>query len=205
MKFFPAFLLITIILLSAGCVSPGIINGDPSVSSSSKQVLTSSPSPSQTQSFVIEATPYIDPNTKTTIRESVYMLPRTGMILKGREFSNGCGEFSVDNMDGSSDAIAIITSHGQKEPLIAVYIQNRTGYSFHNINDGNYDLFINFGNDWNRATQKFEHNSYYSKFTDPFEFKTTEKGCITWTVTLYKVVNGNAKEEILSEDNFPKL
>lgn len=184
-------------------MSPDGNNPDSSKSSVSNPV--SIPPPTQTQKILLDVTPYIDPHATSAIRESVYLLPSTGMIIQGREFSGGYGILSIDNMDGSSDAIVVVTSYGQKKPLMAVYIQKKTRYSIPNIIDGNYDLYIYRGDDWNRSTQKFERNAYFSKFSETFPFITSESEATTWSVTLYKVIDGNANEEILSSENFPQF
>ena len=162
---------------------------------------------SPTQDFLADATPFItlDPDATPVSRSSVYLLPVTGFVIKGSELSGGSGELSIDNMDGVSDAIAVFTNAGQKDPLIAVYIQKKTKYTLQNIHDGNFDLYIYHGDKWNRSTKKFEENSFYSKFEDTFPYQTTASNYTTWSVTLYKVIDGNAKEEMLSEERFPEI
>jgi len=203
MKSIGPLLFISIILLSAGCIG----FGKNSIDSSGIQTETTTVIPTTAYKFVVEATPYktIDPDATPISRSSVYLLPSTGMIIKGNEFSGGLGKLTIDNMAGGSDAIAVVTYRGEKVPLVAVYIEKRTVYTMQYIKDGTYDLFIYRGDDWNRSTGKFETNSYYSKFEDDFPYQTTSKNYTTWSVTLYKVADGNAKEETLSEDKFPQI
>jgi hypothetical protein len=160
------------------------------------------------QKFVTDATPYItvDPYATPT-RNSVYssMPGITGTIIKGGYLSGGDGELTIDNSNGGSDAVAVLTYRGQKEALIGVFIQKSTSYTINNIRDGNYDLYILSGSNWNSNTKKFDGYSHYSKFDDSFPFTTTDIKYTTWEVTLYKVIDGNAEETVLSEDQFPEL
>jgi len=200
MKYLLSFLLLITFLLSTGCVSE---NYRPDAITTTQIT----PPPTTTPKYIADATPYItnDPYATPAVRSSVYLLPVTGLIIKGSELSGGFGKLTIDNMNGGSDAIAVITNDGLKDPLIGVYIQKKTVYTLRDIKDGNYNLYIYHGENWNRSTKKFESNSYYSKFEDIFPYQTTEMGYTTWTVTLYQVVDGNAKEETLSEESFPEI
>ena len=127
------------------------------------------------------------------------------LFIKGSTFYGGEGTFTIDNNIGGSDAVALLTYHGRKDPLVGVYIQKGSSYTIRNINDGTYDLFIYEGENWNSNTKKFENNPHYLRFEDTFPFTTSNTEYTTWKVTLYTVVGGNADTQELSEDSFPAI
>lgn len=147
----------------------------------------------------------------------VYPRPMTGTIITGNNVYGGEGELTIDNLQGGSDAIAVLTNYGRKDPLISVYLRSGEIYKIEKIADGKYELFILYGENWNASGKKFEDNPRYTKFDDPFQYTTTETTTestseittktkyTTWSVTLYNVVDGNANTEELSKDSFPKL
>lgn len=129
----------------------------------------------------------------------------------------GKGELTIDNLLGGSDTIAVLTHIGRKDTLISVYLRSGEIYTMKNIADGNYDLYIQYGGNWNPGEKKFADNPRYTRFEDSFPYTTristketdteiiTNSDYTTWRVTLYEVVAGNAETEELSEDNFPDL
>jgi len=179
------------------------------------------PTPLTPKNYVNEVTLYktIDPyafptRSPTTIStEVIIQRPRTGTIISGYDMYGGKGELKIDNLQGESDVVAILTKSGMKDPLSSVYIRSGEIHSYYSIPDGNYDLYILYGENWNINGKKFEDNIRYVKFEDSFPYKTTKTTTTheiitdytTWHVTLYNVIAGNANTETLSEENFPKI
>jgi hypothetical protein len=181
----------------------------------------SPPIPVTTKNYVTEATfyktidPYATPTRYPTLlsTEVIIQRQRTGTIISGHDMYGGKGELKIDNLQGASDVVAILTKSGTKDPLSSVYIRSGEIHTYYSIPDGNYDLYILYGENWNINRKKFEDNIRYVKFEDTFPFttkKTTTTDEIitdytTWRVTLYNVIAGNADTETLSEENFPKI
>jgi hypothetical protein len=159
-----------------------------------------------TQNYVMAATPYktIDPYATPTDNYVNYIRPKTGDVVKGFVISGGEGDLTIDNINGGADAVAILTHSGTKNILTGVYIRNGETELIQNIPDGNYNLYFASGNNWNQNTLKFDVSPSYTKFEDVFPYTTTNTEVTTWRVTLYGVVNGNAKSEVISEDDFPE-
>jgi len=152
-----------------------------------------------------------------TTTRIIYPRPMTGAIILGNQMIGGNGDLTIDNLQGGSDAIAVLTTYGRKNSLTSIYIRSGEIYTIEKIADGNYDLYIQYGANWNPVEKKFEDNPRYSKFDDAFPYITTETTTetdvkiithikyTTWKVTLYNVVDGNANTEELSEESFPEL
>jgi hypothetical protein len=149
--------------------------------------------------------------------KNIYPRPVTGTSITGNKLYGGKGELTIDNLQGGTDAIAVLTSYGMKTSLTSVYIRSGEISTMKNIPDGIYELYIQTGGNWNSAAKKFENSPSYTRFSDSFPYTTTETNRETatqiitdikytaWTVTLYKVVDGNAKSEVVSEESFPEL
>ena len=148
------------------------------------------------------------PSPSTTLK-ILFPKPLTGFLITGSLLTGGEGELTIDNLQGGSDAIAVLTYFGRKDPIISVYIRSGEIYTIKNIADGNYELYILYGENWNASGKKFENNLRYTRFDDAFQYTTTETTTeikyTTWSVTLYGVIDGNANTEVLSEDSFPEL
>lgn len=67
---------------------------------------------------------------------------------------------------------------------------------------GNYTMVYASGSTWYGADHRFGPQTLYSKADTVFEFKATSNGYSGYTVTLYKVENGNLATREISEDQF---
>jgi hypothetical protein len=194
--------------ITVGCVTE---SNSATTTLPQKSIMTAPPT--LIQQYVTVATPIkpITINTpvsispRPTIVKIKFPQPLTGTIIKGNVLSGGDGELTIDNINGGSDAIAYLTYNGRKDSLIGVFIRKGTTYTINNIRDGNYDLYILYGENWNPNTRKFEDYMQYTKFEDPFPYQTSNNMYRIWEVTLYTVINGNANTEVLSKDNFPEI
>jgi hypothetical protein len=153
--------------------------------------------PSNTESHSIQ-TPIIYPD------------PPTGTLISGSQLSGGYGELTIDNTAGGSNAVAVFTQLGNKEPLSAIFIKKGDTYTFKQVADGTYELYFILGGNWNPELKKFTTRPIYQRFTDKFTFTTTgftTTGLqyMTYKVTLYAVREGNANTDNVKENDFPKL
>ena len=175
-----------------GCVSPA------------------STSPSITQTTPIQISPTLTIRTPTVIHTvvtttTIFPRPLTGKLISGKQLSGGEGALTIDNTAGGSDAVAVLTNSGRKEPLSGIFIQKGEKFTFNGIRDGEYDLYFILGDNWNPEIKKFMNHPSYQRFTDTFSFTTTSRQYTTYRVTLYGVVQGNANTNNVGESNFPEL
>ena len=195
-------LLILVLTLSCtGCTAP---SGQTAQTVQFTPVQTSIPS--TTQISKTPATPTLQTATRTTVPTTpVYPKPLTGKLISGMKLSGGYGELTIDNTRGGSDAVAVLTKSGRKEPVSGIFIRNGDTFTFNGVVDGIYDLYFILGDNWNPDTKKFTNHPSYQRFTDSFDFATTNREYTTYRVTLYGVVQGNANTNNVGENGFPPL
>lgn len=215
MKFFNAiiliiFLLMAIVILS-GCTSSELQN-IPTPTPPTK-FTTDRVSPASTT--VVSTHKTINPLPITT--RIIFPRPMTGTKISESTMNGGEGEFTIDNLQGGSDVVAILTYEQIKDPLTSVFIRSGEIYTIENIADGNYDLYIQYGSNWNPGEKRFEEEQKFKKFEHTYRFITTETTTetdtkiitktkyTTWEVTLYTVSDGNVDTIEISEENSPKL
>jgi len=172
------------------------------------------PLPSITSIPKITLPPTIEPITintpvfvspKPTTVKIIFPQPPTGTIVSGNYIFGGQGKFTIDNTLGDSDIVSSLTYEDSKKTIVAVFIRKGTSFTITNILDGTYNLYVLSGENWDPNNKKFINNAYYIKFEDPFSFITTRTTARTWEVTIYPVIDGNAKTKPISKDDFPKL
>jgi hypothetical protein len=176
---------------------------------------TQTPTPTQTPTKIPTQIPYptktlINTQTHTivtTVATSIPVYPRppTGKLISGTLPSGGDGQLTIDNTAGGSDAVAVLTNSGMKDPLSGIFIQKGEKYTFNGIWDGGYDLYFILGDNWNPDQKKFMNHPSYQRFTEKFDFTTTSGQYTTYRVTLYGVTRGNANTNDVGEKNFPQL
>jgi hypothetical protein len=196
------FLTVLIILCSimvlAGCVSQST---PPVQTPIPTKIPTQIPYPSKTP--ITTQTTAVTKTIVTTIPD--YPRPSTGKLISGTQLSGGKGQLTIDNVAGGSDAVAVLTNTGMKDPLSGIFIRQGEKYTFNGIWDGVYDLYFILGDNWNPDQKRFMNHPSYQRFTDKFDFTTTSHQYTTYRVTLYGVTHGNANTNNVGEKNFPKL
>lgn len=70
---------------------------------------------------------------------------------------------------------------------------------------GEYEIYCACGDTWYGTEHKFGAYTSYFKFDDTFEFSEDEDGTYGWTLTLYKVSNGNLSTDSIGADDFPNI
>jgi len=157
-------------------------------------------------------TPTVPVQTSTVDNEPLSR-PKTGTIVGGEKPDEGDGELIVDNVLGWDDAVAVLTSEGSNQTVVAVYVRQGDTSTIRGISDGTYDLYFATGENWNSNTDKFTESAGYYVFEDPFRFDTytteDEEYIYThyssWTVTLYIKDEGNATTNSINETAFPEF
>lgn len=210
-------LIVSVILAFVFGMMGGMSDSGPDPASSQSQGIIQTETPLYVTLVPLYTT--IDPYARQTwyptptSSEVLIQKPRTGTIVSGYDISGGKGELKIDNTQGRSDAVAVVTKNGSKNPVSSVFIRSGEVHTFYSIPDGNYDLYIMYGENWNINAKKFVDNIRYEKFEDSFPYTTTKTTTYdeiithytTWRVTLYSVVAGNADTDTLSEDSFPDI
>jgi hypothetical protein len=113
---------------------------------------------------------------KGAFEKKVYTVPETGTVIVGvKQFEVKTDPFfqgryiSIDNKEESIDIVAVVTYKDSKYPIVGHFIQNKSGMGIP-LKDGDYDLYIHSGQNWNPITKKFERNPYFYKWDDSFLF-----------------------------------
>lgn len=148
----------------------------------------------------------------TTNNSKNYISLTNGTILsKNSYFLTGSGELQIKN-GTTLDAIAKLVSTDTNKSIFTVYIKAKSTYRIEKINDGNYKLFFNLGNDWDTVVKAFKVNSSYEVFEEQFDFATREyiegnyinTEYSTFEVTLNPVYGGTAETENIDISEFAK-
>jgi hypothetical protein len=116
--------------------------------------------------------------------------------------TSGLGTLTVDN-GSSSDTVINVVRRGARRPSLSVYSPARSKFTVGSIGDGNYDIFLASGNDWDAGQSAFTHNCAYQKFDQPFPYTTSSDTYTTWSISLEEVINGNATKSDVDPDAFP--
>ena len=157
------------------------------------------------QQHATVATPYKTIYPIATSTRIAYPRPTTGTIISIYNWHQGEGELTIDNTAGSSDVVSSLTYQNSKTTLLAVFIRKGESYTINNIIDGTYDLFVLSGEEWDPITKQFYSNVGRIKFEDSLPYTTSNTDFTIWRVTLYPVIDGNAKTKPISQDDFPRL
>jgi uncharacterized protein YgiM (DUF1202 family) len=127
--------------------------------------------------------------------------PPTGLLKVGP--GGGLGELSVENGTANDGLAVLTTTAGQT--VMAAYIRSNTTYKLSAIPDGTYRLYFSTGAGWDGDDSRFTERPRFSRFEDPFPFKTTETTYTIWNVTLQPVAGGKAESEDVNPAQFPGI
>lgn len=70
---------------------------------------------------------------------------------------------------------------------------------------GTYAIYYAYGSDWYGKEYKFGESTEYFKCNETFEFTADDEMVYGWTLTLYKVSNGNMSTDEVAKDYFPDI
>jgi len=139
-------------------------------------------------------------------------IPNNFQVIFGtRNNVNGGEHQLIISNDAESDAVAVLTSKGKKDPIFTIFIANQEIHqmvTLSGIKGGSYDLYYILGNSWNSESKKFGSVSSYKRFIDSFDYPTTIKLKSTWTLYIADLTgdeSNNPKTTRVEENNFPKL
>ncbi|MBV1856412.1 hypothetical protein [Catellatospora tritici] len=115
--------------------------------------------------------------------------------------SRGPGELKVTN--ASSDAVISLVKSGSKSPSVSVYVRGSGSYTVKGVPNGTYSVFYTSGKDWDTKAKTFTQQCSFAKFDDPLKYSTSGGQYTIWTISLQKVVGGNASSSAVDPDAFP--
>jgi len=138
-----------------------------------------------------------------SLPENYNRLPNGIIISSLIRNSVGLGTLEIDN-GTDNDAVAKLINKKKNISVSTVYIQAKSKFTITKIPDGTYELYFQTGKDWNEKENKFLFHSSFSKFTDDFEYTTTDTEYSIYRVTLNPVIGGTAATITVSENEFGK-
>lgn len=125
--------------------------------------------------------------------------PGTGTFTRNGS-RTGLGKLQIQN-NGSTDAVvSLVVGHA---PIFAVFVRAGAGFTVTGINDGTYEAYFRTGHDWDSASNSFTRSCSYTKYDDTFPFTTTSTTSAVWTITLEKVIGGNASTSEVDPNKYP--
>lgn len=68
---------------------------------------------------------------------------------------------------------------------------------------GDFEIYYATGQTWYGPEEKFGSDTQFYKCDDTFDFYEDDDGYVGWTLTLYKVSNGNMDSTEINESDFP--
>ncbi|MFF5232944.1 hypothetical protein [Dactylosporangium sp. NPDC000521] len=124
------------------------------------------------------------------------------MVKKGT--LNGSGEFTINNSGSETDVVVSLVPNGSKVASWTVYVSAGKTFKVKRVKDGNYQVYMATGVDWDAGAAGFTRSCEFEKFDDLFEFKTTSRQYTTWEITLKASVGGNAGTDSVDPGDYPQ-
>jgi hypothetical protein len=140
--------------------------------------------------------------------------PTNGTLLLNRfceqTIHKGHGELTITN--GLTEDAFVKVVEGSKL-MAAFYVRGNSSFSINDIPDGSYAILYRTGYGWLEHQRDFERGKGAAKFDNNLVYTTRiqKEGNLirtyydTITLTLHKVVDGNAPAEDISDDEFNKF
>lgn len=132
--------------------------------------------------------------------------PANGAVLKRLSaFRGGLGTLSI-HIDSGPDAIVKVVRNGSSQASVTVYLRSNSTTKVSGIPDGVYRILFATGRGYEAAHKTFINDLSCSEFDDTFQYATTsESGAqyySAWSITLNRVINGNAASSDVPADSF---
>lgn len=132
-------------------------------------------------------------------------LHRTGDAVLGSRRMSGKGVFTLDN-GSDGDAVVTLISSVTGRRVRSIYIREHEKGSLRSLDPAVYRVNVAKGCNWNDSARRFSSEPSYFKMSHPYNFtEVNEDDRIkysSWTLTLYKVFDGNVSQEPISEAEF---
>jgi hypothetical protein len=130
--------------------------------------------------------------------------PSNGKLIRTGN-GDGRGELTINN-GGSADAVVTL-SKGRK-PAVSVYVRKNKKHTVKGVPDGTYTVFFTGGTAWDDTARAFGRNCAFQRFEDSMTFRTirtaTQIRWSRWSITLQRVIGGNARTADVDPSDFPE-
>lgn len=129
--------------------------------------------------------------------------------IRVRGLIAGNGELSVDNGTDRDAVVKVVDEH-RRAIISEFYVQTGSKASVPQIPVGNYAVIFALGNDWDEERKSFTRDKSFGRYDEPLSFSTERSvegnqlftRYSVFTLTLHKVIGGNAKTSNLTEEEF---
>jgi hypothetical protein len=123
---------------------------------------------------------------------------RNGDLRPGRR-----GGPNVLKVTGGPSLDALLKLRIKKRGIRNVYVRSGSQIDVNDLPDGNYDVFIAQGTDFNRKTGRFTRECSFSRLDDRLEFRSTATQYSVWELEMTETVFGNAPSSAIDPEDFP--
>jgi hypothetical protein len=138
-----------------------------------------------------------------------FRLNSGSVVVDKFQSTNAKGKLTLDN-GLTEDAHAKLVWNGVL--VASFYVRGGEQFTFDHIPDGSYQLLYCTGFDWNPERRDFARGKSASRYDQPLDFATRRRSegnqivisTDVLTLTLHKIINGNAKASSISLDEFDR-
>lgn len=121
-----------------------------------------------------------------------------------RHATDGAGDYTVYNTGaGTVDTVVSLVRRGARTSVMAVYVRAGLNTTVTRIGDGNYQVFMTSGQDWDPTLHIFTRNCTFDRLDKSAIYTTTPGRHDRWWLRLRKDVGGNARAISVPPDDFP--
>lgn len=118
-----------------------------------------------------------------------------------RDMTGGSGQLIIRNLEWDT-LVALTGGDDPKKPLVSVFVRKGSSFTVYGIRDGNYDVYLSMGEDWDTASKRFTKNVSYYRFDETFNYRTTSSHYTYYTISMGEGGGGTRR---ISQDEFPML
>ena len=130
--------------------------------------------------------------------------PSNGKLIRAGN-GDGRGELTIDN-GGSADAVVTL-SKGRKA-AVSIYVRKNKKHTVKGVPDGTYTVFFTGGGAWDDTARAFGRDCAFQRFDNTMTFRTirtaTQIRWSRWSITLQRVIGGNARTADVDPNDFPE-
>jgi hypothetical protein len=124
----------------------------------------------------------------------------SGTLIKSP--AGGSGRLTISNGGTTDAAVTLVTAQSTK-PTLTVYVRASSSYTVSRIKDGQYEIYVTSGTDWDPTTKAFTRNCGFAQFDQPAQFNTPSRPSTQYSITLTPAAANNAKMSKVNPDSFP--
>lgn len=161
---------------------------------------TSSQPPSRSTSpYIAPPSPQFRQPTVTQFNEPELPMPRTGEVIE-YGYSERVAPFEIKSSVGSNYLVKLVDS-GSQRPILTVFVRGGTTVNV-DVPLGNYIVKYAAGDRWYGYEHLFGPETGYNKASTVFSFSVIGNRISGYTITLYKVRDGNLHTNAIRKEEF---